>query len=99
MTVLSPLFSSLFELDLSSYRVQRCPISCAHFSRFTSHIRSDIERRPKKGDEDYIKSENAFVLFYKYCETARQPRIGSSVETVSSGFFQDHQSTVEGSVR
>jgi hypothetical protein len=38
-----------------------------------SHLRSDVERRPKKGDEDYIKRpENAFILFRRKCCEERQ---------------------------
>lgn len=34
---------------------------------------SDIEHRPKKGDEDYIKRpENAFILFRRHCCEERQ---------------------------
>jgi hypothetical protein len=34
---------------------------------------SDVERRPKKGDEDYIKRpENAFILFRRKCCEERQ---------------------------
>jgi hypothetical protein len=53
----------------------------------TSHRRrksasSDVERRPKKGDEDYIKRpENAFILFRRKCcedRLAAQQDTGSS---------------------
>ncbi|KAE9406132.1 hypothetical protein BT96DRAFT_811422 [Gymnopus androsaceus JB14] len=38
-----------------------------------SHLRGDVERRPKKGDEDYIKRpENAFILFRRKCCEERQ---------------------------
>jgi hypothetical protein len=41
--------------------------------RRKSSICSDIDRRPKKGDEDYIKRpENAFILFRRKCCEDRQ---------------------------
>ncbi|KAG1720579.1 uncharacterized protein EDB91DRAFT_1256919 [Suillus paluster] len=41
--------------------------------RRKSSICSDIERRPRKGDEDYIKRpENAFILFRRKCCEERQ---------------------------
>ena len=41
--------------------------------RRKSSICSDIDRRPKKGDEDYIKRpENAFILFRRRCCEDRQ---------------------------
>ncbi|KIJ11704.1 hypothetical protein PAXINDRAFT_137714 [Paxillus involutus ATCC 200175] len=41
--------------------------------RRKSSICSDIERRPKKGDDDYIKRpENAFILFRRKCCEERQ---------------------------
>ncbi|KAH7929922.1 hypothetical protein BV22DRAFT_1116495 [Leucogyrophana mollusca] len=41
--------------------------------RRKSSICSDIERRPRKGDEDYIKRpENAFILFRRKCCEDRQ---------------------------
>lgn len=41
--------------------------------RRKSSICSDIERRPKKGDDDYIKRpENAFILFRRKCCEDRQ---------------------------
>ncbi|KAI6097253.1 hypothetical protein F5141DRAFT_1255842 [Pisolithus sp. B1] len=40
---------------------------------------SDIERRPKKGDEDYIKRpENAFILFRRKCCEDRQQEEASA---------------------
>jgi hypothetical protein len=45
-----------------------------------------IERRPKKGDEDYIKRpENAFILFRrKCCEERHAPEVGSEEPKDSS---------------
>jgi hypothetical protein len=49
------------------------PSSPAYSSQAHQHKRrkssvSDVERRPKKGDEDYIKRpENAFILFRRKC--------------------------------
>ncbi|KAH7887176.1 hypothetical protein F5I97DRAFT_1113251 [Phlebopus sp. FC_14] len=41
--------------------------------RRKSSICSDVERRPRKGDEDYIKRpENAFILFRRKCCEDRQ---------------------------
>jgi hypothetical protein len=45
--------------------------------RRKSSTSSDIERRPKKGDEDYIKRpENAFILFRRKCCEDRQQEDG-----------------------
>lgn len=45
----------------------------SHHKRRKSSCSSDIERRPKKGDEDYIKRpENAFILFRRKCCEDRQ---------------------------
>lgn len=65
----------------------------------SSHKRrkSDVERRPKKGDEDYIKRpENAFILFRRKCcedrqaeedaakaEGAKKPRQADLSKTIS----------------
>jgi hypothetical protein len=41
--------------------------------RRKSSCSSDLERRPKKGDEDYVKRpENAFILFRRKCCEERQ---------------------------
>lgn len=41
--------------------------------RRKSSISSDVDRRPKRGDEDYIKRpENAFILFRRQCCEDRQ---------------------------
>ncbi|KAL4064700.1 hypothetical protein V8B97DRAFT_1296964 [Scleroderma yunnanense] len=48
------------------------PNSSLH-KRRKSSVCSDIERRPKKGDEDYVKRpENAFILFRRKCCETRQ---------------------------
>jgi len=45
--------------------------------RRKSSTGSDIERRPKKGDEDYInRPENAFILFRRKCCEDRQQEDG-----------------------
>lgn len=50
------------------------PVSPATHKRRKSSCSSDVvERRPKKGDEDYIKRpENAFILFRRKCCEDRQ---------------------------
>ncbi len=50
------------------------PVSPASHKRRKSTCSSDVvERRPKKGDEDYIKRpENAFILFRRKCCEDRQ---------------------------
>jgi hypothetical protein len=50
--------------------------------RRKSSCGSDLERRPKKGDEDYIKRpENAFILFRrKCCEDRQQAQDDAAVE-------------------
>ncbi|KAG0697239.1 hypothetical protein DFH29DRAFT_1023020 [Suillus ampliporus] len=49
------------------------PASPTSHKRRKSSICSDIERRPRKGDEDYIKRpENAFILFRRKCCEERQ---------------------------
>ncbi|KAF8156077.1 hypothetical protein B0H34DRAFT_783649 [Crassisporium funariophilum] len=49
------------------------PISLNHKRRKSSCSSDVVERRPKKGDEDYIKRpENAFILFRRKCCEDRQ---------------------------
>ncbi|PPQ70612.1 hypothetical protein CVT24_000685 [Panaeolus cyanescens] len=50
------------------------PITTSNLKRRKSSCSSDVvERRPKKGDEDYIKRpENAFILFRRKCCEDRQ---------------------------
>ncbi|RDB27048.1 Repressor of filamentous growth 1 [Hypsizygus marmoreus] len=49
------------------------PSPSSHKRRKSSSCSSDVERRPKKGDEDYIKRpENAFILFRRKCCEDRQ---------------------------
>ncbi|THV03648.1 hypothetical protein K435DRAFT_583561, partial [Dendrothele bispora CBS 962.96] len=44
----------------------------------------DAERRPKKGDENYIKRpENAFILFRRKCCEDRQPDFDSASDSTS----------------
>ncbi|KAF9052016.1 hypothetical protein BJ165DRAFT_1331675, partial [Panaeolus papilionaceus] len=44
-----------------------------------------VERRPKKGDEDYIKRpENAFILFRRKCCEDRQA-VEEGTATVADG--------------
>jgi hypothetical protein len=54
-------------------------LSSPTHKRRKSSTCSDIERRPKKGDEDYIKRpENAFILFRRKCCEDRQQEDGVS---------------------
>ncbi|KAG6333836.1 hypothetical protein ID866_5255, partial [Astraeus odoratus] len=49
------------------------PSSSHAHKRRKSSVCSEIERRPKRGDEDYIKRpENAFILFRRKCCEDRQ---------------------------
>jgi hypothetical protein len=44
---------------------------------------SDVERRPKKGDEDYVKRpENAFILFRRKCCEDRQQAQAEAVDAL-----------------
>ncbi|KAK2467964.1 hypothetical protein APHAL10511_000259 [Amanita phalloides] len=60
------------------------PCSSNPLSQVQQHKRrksssSDVERRPRKGDEDYIKRpENAFILFRRKCCEDRQQEEGAS---------------------
>lgn len=57
----------------SPSRPQSPPSFTPSHKRRKSSVSSDIERRPKKGDEDYIKRpENAFILFRRQCCEDRQ---------------------------
>lgn len=69
----------------SSTSVFSTTLSSAAASTPSSHKRrksstcSDIDRRPKKGDEDYIKRpENAFILFRRKCCEDRQQEEASA---------------------
>lgn len=60
------------------------PGSPSSHKRRKSSICSDIERRPRKGDEDYIKRpENAFILFRRKCCEERQQ---AQEEAVSAAY-------------
>lgn len=57
----------------SAYSVSTTSSSPSHKRRKSSSASVDVERRPKKGDEDYIKRpENAFILFRRKCCEERQ---------------------------
>ncbi|EGO04065.1 hypothetical protein SERLA73DRAFT_84266 [Serpula lacrymans var. lacrymans S7.3] len=66
--------STFFSSSSSVTTVSTNPTSPAStHKRRKSSICSDVERRPKKGDEDYIKRpENAFILFRRKCCEDRQ---------------------------
>lgn len=66
--------------------------STSVFSTTPSHKRrkssvcSDIERRPKKGDDDYVKRpENAFILFRRRCCEERQLAQEDTAASVDGG--------------
>lgn len=65
--------TSVFSSTSSFTTVSSGPASPSSHKRRKSSICSDIERRPRKGDEDYIKRpENAFILFRRKCCEDRQ---------------------------
>ncbi|KAE9408438.1 hypothetical protein BT96DRAFT_970731 [Gymnopus androsaceus JB14] len=78
--------NSPFKLNLNSLAVSPPPTSSSN----NFHLRSEVERRPKKGDENYIKRpENAFILFRrKCCESVRRrrknPQLTPAVEIVDA---------------
>lgn len=56
---------------------------------------SDVERRPKKGDEDYIKRpENAFILFRRKCCEDRLQEEGASDAPVKKQRQADLSKTI-----
>ncbi|KAK7027446.1 slightly ste11-like protein [Paramarasmius palmivorus] len=69
----------------SAYSVSTSSSSPSHKRRKSSSASIDVERRPKKGDEDYIKRpENAFILFRrKCCEERQQAQEESASDTVT----------------
>ncbi|KAG8217020.1 hypothetical protein J3R82DRAFT_7336 [Butyriboletus roseoflavus] len=66
--------TSLFPTASSTTSLSTFPASpSSSQKRRKSSICSDIDRRPRKGDEDYIKRpENAFILFRRKCCEDRQ---------------------------
>lgn len=60
------------------------PVRAPGIHRRRKSASSDVERRPKKGDEDYIKRpENAFILFRRKCcedRLAAQQDSGSNLD-------------------
>ena len=66
--------TSIFSTTPSTTSLSTFPASPpSSHKRRKSSICSDIDRRPKKGDEDYIKRpENAFILFRRKCCEERQ---------------------------
>ena len=66
--------SSIFSTTPSTTSLSTFPASpSSSHKRRKSSTCSDLERRPKKGDEDYIKRpENAFILFRRKCCEDRQ---------------------------
>lgn len=68
----------------SSFTSLSSPASPSSHKRRKSSVCSDIERRPRKGDEDYIKRpENAFILFRRKCCEERQQ---AQEEAVSAAY-------------
>lgn len=67
------------------------PSSQASHRRRRSTV-SDNERRPKKGDEDYIKRpENAFILFRRKCCEDRQQALEEAEEATSAPVKKQRQ--------
>lgn len=65
--------TSVFSSTSSFTTLSSGPASPSSHKRRKSSICSDIERRPRKGDDDYIKRpENAFILFRRKCCEDRQ---------------------------
>lgn len=76
--------TSVFSSTSSFTTASSGPVSPSSHKRRKSSICSDIERRPRKGDEDYIKRpENAFILFRRKCCEDRQL---AQEEAVSSAY-------------
>ncbi|OAX38667.1 hypothetical protein K503DRAFT_717845 [Rhizopogon vinicolor AM-OR11-026] len=76
--------TSVFSSTSSFTTMSSGPVSPSSHKRRKSSICSDIERRPRKGDEDYIKRpENAFILFRRKCCEDRQL---AQEEAVSSAY-------------
>ncbi|KAG6369507.1 hypothetical protein JVT61DRAFT_14305 [Boletus reticuloceps] len=69
--------TSVFSTIPSTTSLSTFPASpSSPHKRRKSSTCSDLERRPKKGDEDYIKRpENAFILFRRQCCEDRQATI------------------------
>lgn len=69
----------------SAYSASTSSSSPSHKRRKSSSASVDVERRPRKGDEDYIKRpENAFILFRrKCCEERQQAQEESASDTVT----------------
>ncbi|KAF9225606.1 hypothetical protein BS17DRAFT_777361 [Gyrodon lividus] len=74
LSPVSPSGSSCTSSSTSVFSTTSFPVSpSSSHKRRKSSICSEIERRPKKGDEDYIKRpENAFILFRRKCCEDRQ---------------------------
>lgn len=66
--------TSMFSTSPATASLSTFPASpSSSQKRRKSSICSDIERRPRKGDDDYIKRpENAFILFRRKCCEDRQ---------------------------
>ncbi|KAG1729551.1 hypothetical protein EDB19DRAFT_1743104 [Suillus lakei] len=76
--------TSVFSSTSSFTTLSSGPASPSSHKRRKSSICSDIERRPRKGDEDYIKRpENAFILFRRKCCEDRQQ---AQEEAVSAAY-------------
>lgn len=75
-----PPFSMIRTLSPASSFTSSSPSpSTSHKRRKSSSSSCDVERRPKKGDEDYVKRpENAFILFRRKCCEERQAASSSS---------------------
>jgi hypothetical protein len=61
--------------------IESTPPSAPTQKRRKSSCSTDVERRPKKGDEDYVKRpENAFILFRRKCCEDRQQAQAEAVD-------------------
>lgn len=70
-TIDSSETSSVYSSSVYSSSVSTVSSQASHRRRRS--VASDTERRPKKGDDDYIKRpENAFILFRRKCCEDRQ---------------------------
>ncbi|KAF8348431.1 hypothetical protein F5887DRAFT_1156934 [Amanita rubescens] len=69
--------------------------SQAHLHKRRKSSSTDVERRPKKGDEDYIKRpENAFILFRRKCCEDRQQEEGALESPVKKQRQADLSKTI-----
>ncbi|PFH45362.1 hypothetical protein AMATHDRAFT_9412 [Amanita thiersii Skay4041] len=75
-------FSRTLSPDSTLKSSSPSPSMQSQHKRRKSSISSDVERRPKRGDEDYIKRpENAFILFRRKCCEDRQAQEENSSDS------------------